>query len=91
MGIAARRRAKGLNQQELAAALGVYTNTVSRWEQGVRRVSVSLQKIAKVLGVEVEDLPLPATDVRAAQPPDVYDQAPPSDLERARSKPKTRR
>ena len=34
--IAIARKAKGINQDELAAAVGVHKQTISRWERGER-------------------------------------------------------
>ena len=51
------RRAKGLKQKHLAAALGVEPVTISRWETGAHVPPVSrLFDIAKALGIEPEQL-----------------------------------
>jgi transcriptional regulator with XRE-family HTH domain len=45
---------KGLKQEELAEAVGVTANTLSRWESAVYRPSLKdLQKLAKVFGVSI--------------------------------------
>lgn len=36
----ARRRQLGLSQRELARRLGIPTNTLARWEQGVHQISL---------------------------------------------------
>ncbi len=38
MELRARRRALGLTQAELAAALGIAANTIARWERGARQI-----------------------------------------------------
>ena len=92
--IQAARRAKGMSQRELENALGSGTNVVSQWEQGRRRVTMPLQRIAKVLGVSVMALAAPAAvggdamDFEAKPGPS---ERPSSDLERARSQPKARK
>jgi transcriptional regulator with XRE-family HTH domain len=55
--IAAQRKERGLNQRELAAAIGIDPAAMSRVENGQRAVSVGeLVKLADVLGVPVEAL-----------------------------------
>ncbi len=43
------RAERGLTQEALAAQLGVKTNTVSRWEAGVRKIKFT--KVAHVSGL----------------------------------------
>ncbi len=48
------RKAKNLNQQELAEKLDLQTTTVVRWENGSRVPSMRMMaKIAKVLGIKI--------------------------------------
>ena len=50
------RKAKNLTQQELADRLGVSNKSVSRWESGSYPDIAMLGKLAKELGVTVDDL-----------------------------------
>ena len=51
------RRSVGLTQKQLAAALGVESITVSRWERGVTTPSLSrLRRIAEITETTVSDL-----------------------------------
>lgn len=55
--LAALRKATGLTQAEVAIALGENQQTIARWEVGARPPpSTALPKLAKVLGVAVEDI-----------------------------------
>ncbi len=52
--IAELRKARGMSQRELAAALGVSCVAVAKWELGVNFPSTAkLPDIARVLGVDV--------------------------------------
>lgn len=71
----AARRAAGLSQRELGAALGVAQQQVARWEaSGYRNASLErVDAVARAIGYETTDLPLaaeaPATyAVEAAAP-----------------------
>jgi len=51
------REARRLSQQDLAARLGVASNTVSRWETGSSRPRLDeLDRIARTLGIGVGEL-----------------------------------
>ncbi|RIV25105.1 XRE family transcriptional regulator [Fibrisoma montanum] len=50
------REMKGLTQKELASALGVSEAAVYRYEQGQNFTLDTLCKIAKAVGVTVEEL-----------------------------------
>ena len=51
------RKARGVNQEELAKALGVSRQTISQIERGDYSPSVTLAlKIAKVCNAKVEDI-----------------------------------
>jgi len=51
------RKSRGLNQRQLAEALGLDPSSMSRVEKGERAVSVNeLVRLARVLDVRVEDL-----------------------------------
>lgn len=54
------RKAAGMTQLELAAASGVNLRTLQDYEQGKKPISqaaaITVYKIAKALGVSVEDL-----------------------------------
>lgn len=51
------RRAAGLTQKQLAAALGVESITVSRWERGVTVPSLArLRRVAEITETTVSDL-----------------------------------
>lgn len=55
--IRAVRIAAGMTQQQLADALGVAQQSVTRWETGEREPRVStLKRIAAVLGCDLRDL-----------------------------------
>lgn len=55
--IRAARLAAGMTQQQLADALGVAQQSVTRWETGEREPRVStLKRIAAVLGCDVTAL-----------------------------------
>ena len=55
--IAALRREKGLKQEELAQAMGVSAQAVSKWENDQSCPDISLlPKLAKYLGVSVDTL-----------------------------------
>ena len=69
--IKAKRREKGLTQQELADKVGVSLMTVVRWEKGERTPNTSLlPEIAEALNVSVgylmgsEDTPIPKEQVQ---------------------------
>lgn len=61
--IYARRKAKGLSQEQLAESLGVARQTVSKWETGETLPDVeSLRKLAIVLGFSADEaLGIPKT------------------------------
>lgn len=49
------RKASGITQKELAAALGVYQKDISRWENGERLPSLEIfAKICRVLNVSAD-------------------------------------
>ncbi len=51
------RREKGLSQQELAEALGVSRQTISKWETGVTvPTTENLTYLSRVLGVSMDEL-----------------------------------
>lgn len=51
------RKRKGLTQTQLADALGVHLQTVSKWERGVTEPDISLiGETAAALGATVEEL-----------------------------------
>jgi len=55
--IAARRKAKGMSQENLAERLGVSSQAVSKWENDVSCPSINLlPHLAKLLGVTVDEL-----------------------------------
>ena len=55
--IAKARKAINVSQADLAAAIGVHVQTLSRWERGVRTPdAVQLREIGMVLGVSVDYL-----------------------------------
>ncbi len=55
--IAARRREKGLKQDDLAQMLGVSPQAVSKWENDQTCPDISLlPKLAEILGVSVDEL-----------------------------------
>jgi putative transcriptional regulator len=54
------RTLRGVTQQELADALGVARNTVTRWERGTSTPVLTIaqtRKLCEVLGVTFEQLP----------------------------------
>jgi len=63
------RAAKGLSQDDLAAAVGTTARQLQEWESGTKRVgSMNLRKISRLFGVDSEfffagALSLPADDV----------------------------
>lgn len=64
--IAEARNAKGLNQSELARALGVTPQAVQKWEAGGAPKGARLREVADALGVTVEHL-LSGASVAPAQ------------------------
>lgn len=54
--IAAARIKKGLSQKQLADALNLPQQNISRWEHGVYPKPKALNKIAEILDVDVIDL-----------------------------------
>lgn len=63
------REAAGLSRADLAAACGVTTQQVRKYETGANRISVSrLQGIARTLGVRAESL-LDHPEAQGATPP----------------------
>lgn len=55
--IAAARKAQGLSQIQFACKICATQNQVSRWESGITEPNIAnLNKIAKALGVVIEDL-----------------------------------
>lgn len=51
------RKGKGMTQAELAAAVGVPQNNVSRWESGTVNPGVeTLRKLAEVFGCRMDDI-----------------------------------
>ena len=55
--IAALRKAKGMTQEQLAAALGISPPAVSKWETGAAEPSTSnLLALAKLYGLSVDEL-----------------------------------
>lgn len=51
------RKNKGLTQKELAAALGVYKNTVGHWERGICFPDIlSASDLADILDVSLDTL-----------------------------------
>lgn len=57
MGLKEKRKAEGLNQTELAKAIGLKQSVVSAWEVGTQELPVRhAKKIAKVLGCDWKDL-----------------------------------
>lgn len=60
------RTARGLNQRQLAAAVGRATNSVSRWELGAQEMGVlDAMAIARECGVTLQQLVDPLPDVPA--------------------------
>ena len=56
-GIKTQRHKKGMNQKDLAAAIGVDRSTITKWENGTSYPRAwMLPKIADVLGCTVDDL-----------------------------------
>lgn len=65
--IAAAREAKGMNQSELARALGVTPQAVQKWEAGGGPRGSRLVQIAEVLKVEIDYLiPTPSKQAQLA-------------------------
>lgn len=67
--IAAWRRRSGRNQVELAAQMGIYPSSISRWESGESDPShKNLARMAAVLGIDLATFfgPLNGDDVAAA-------------------------
>ena len=57
MNIKKLRKNAGMTQKELATAIGMDRSTVAKWEtEGRLPRSVELPKVAKVLGVKIEEL-----------------------------------
>ncbi|MDU0938795.1 MAG: helix-turn-helix transcriptional regulator [Clostridiales bacterium] len=57
MGLKEKRKIKGLNQTELATAIGLKQSVVSAWEVGVQELPVrNAKRIAEVLGCDWKDL-----------------------------------
>ena len=74
MYIAAKRKALGLTQVELAKQLGMSDKSVSKWERGVCLPDVSIyEQLCDILGISInefiagEDLDFAAIDVYARQ------------------------
>jgi transcriptional regulator with XRE-family HTH domain len=66
--LAALRRDAGLTQAELAEAIGEHQQTIAYWERSPRPArSDAIPKLARILGVSVEDL-LNDANVPAKQP-----------------------
>ena len=60
------RNQKGLNQKQLAEAIGIDPSSMNRVEKGERAVSVAeLVQLASVLDVRVEDLLAPQQPVQS--------------------------
>lgn len=55
--IRSKRKALGIRSQEMSRRLGVAPGTYSRYEYGVRQMSVEkLARVADILGLKVDDL-----------------------------------
>ena len=73
------RKLKGISQEELAAAVGMHTNTVARWERGeLNPMGKSLQKVAQALNIPIsalydEQQPMHKQDLSMAYWGDVAD------------------
>jgi transcriptional regulator with XRE-family HTH domain len=53
----AKRKELGLSREELAEKIGVSFNSIRFYEEGNRRPTIqTLEKLAKVLGVKIDDL-----------------------------------
>lgn len=52
----AARKAAGMTQAQLAAALGCTQKDVSRWEAGREPGALTVKKMAQVLGCSMDDL-----------------------------------
>jgi len=50
------RLAKGLSQVELAVRLGIGRSTPAQWERGTLPFASTIPKLARILGVEPEEL-----------------------------------
>jgi transcriptional regulator with XRE-family HTH domain len=71
--IAARRKAKGWSQADLAKTLGKHTNSVSRWETGAQEMAVGdALALAKALDVSVQELLEPRPDVGILRSSSIY-------------------
>lgn len=56
-GLRARRKAAGLSQEELAAAVGCTYQAVGAWERGdVTPTAERLPEVARALGCSIDDL-----------------------------------
>lgn len=59
------REAAGLSQTKLASLTGVSRNAVSQWESGETQPSSRrLAKLAKALGVQIDDIMTPTAEIR---------------------------
>lgn len=55
--IASKRKVKGLTQEQLAEKLGITKNAVSKWEQGLSLMDMSLLKpLSKILEVSINEI-----------------------------------
>ena len=69
-------RAKlGITQRELAGAIVVHPNTVSKWERGDRRISSSVEKLIRLVSEIYEELPEDDANHKPAQKP-AHDEMP---------------
>lgn len=65
------RQERGLSQAELGDLVGVRTNTVARWEQGVRTPSqLACERIARALRCQVSDVLVPVQSCENPTPPE---------------------
>lgn len=79
------RKSTGMTQTELAAAMGVPQNNVSRWERGAINPSVdTLRKLAEVFGCRMEDIAPAVRKLRAKDifSPDAYEALTPEERRR---------
>ncbi|SEQ37519.1 Transcriptional regulator, contains XRE-family HTH domain [Faunimonas pinastri] len=68
--IRTRRKLAGLNQTELARALGISFQMIGKYENAANRLTVGrLCRIARVLGISVEELLPPDAIARSAASP----------------------